>query len=717
MINHEIPESSTSIQFDSTRCFTNPWSSETTISDNGIRHASTSESISLGFNSDHSIDNDYKRRKSSIIIPPSRAAGPNLLQNYSQELFARENSIPSTVTTNNDYNSINIDGNGINQSHMLALLLQQGKKSSSSLFKSPVDEFFRRTSLASVNFIPENNHYGNPGSIVKSQKISLNNSPLRRMSTFNQPSSPLMHIPQFSNELLSGEHGMTNQESTIIVPQMKICNSKQDLTPTLNPNPLDRRASTFAKGISPLKSLTTKIITTYALCSDNFVYQASRNPKRILTKPSIGTCNEGYDNENSDYILYVNDILGGEQGRKYLVLDMLGQGTFGQVAKCQNIITKEIVGVKIIKSKAEYLNQSIVEVKFLKLINLKLDPNDDHHFLRLKDTFIHKNHLCLVFELLNRNIYEILKQNRFYGLKISTIRHVTAQLLDSLSVLKNHNIVHCDIKPENILLCSKDSFDVKLIDFGSSCEESRTLFSYIQSRFYRSPEVLLGLPYSCSIDMWSLGCVIAEMLLGIPVFPGQSEFNQLTRIVETVGYPPDWMLDMGKSSSKYFKTVKSEKNMKNKKDNSISDSRSQGEMRKYKLKTVNEYNTEFKTTEPKSKKYFKFKDFDSIVMNAKIYKDMRDQGDLLEQEMKDRSCLLHFLKGILNINPLERWTPQQAMMHPFITGQPFDKSWYPPGFVPDDNLSDDSMLSPTESSSDNSSEGTKMDIDTTILED
>jgi serine/threonine protein kinase len=77
---------------------------------------------------------------------------------------------------------------------------------------------------------------------------------------------------------------------------------------------------------------------------------------------------------------------------------------------------------------------------------------------------------------------------------------------------------------------------IKVIDFGSACHERQTVYTYIQSRFYRSPEVLLGIPYNASIDMWSLGCIAVELFLGLPLFPGTSEYNQITRIVEMLGY-------------------------------------------------------------------------------------------------------------------------------------------------------------------------------------
>lgn len=82
---------------------------------------------------------------------------------------------------------------------------------------------------------------------------------------------------------------------------------------------------------------------------------------------------------------------------------------------------------------------------------------------------------------------------------------------------------------------SLQSPQIKVIDFGSACHERQTVYTYIQSRFYRSPEVLLGIPYTASIDMWSLGCIAVELFLGLPLLPGTSEYNKITRIVEMIG--------------------------------------------------------------------------------------------------------------------------------------------------------------------------------------
>ena len=97
---------------------------------------------------------------------------------------------------------------------------------------------------------------------------------------------------------------------------------------------------------------------------------------------------------------------------------------------------------------------------------------------------------------------------------------------------------HCDRKPENILLTTPGRSAIKLVDFGSSCFDAQPVYAYIQSRFYRAPEVLLGRPYFCAIDIWSLGCVLAELFTGNPLFAGESEVEQLCCVMEVLGPPP-----------------------------------------------------------------------------------------------------------------------------------------------------------------------------------
>ena len=154
--------------------------------------------------------------------------------------------------------------------------------------------------------------------------------------------------------------------------------------------------------------------------------------------------------------------------------------------------------------------------------------------VRLTTHFMYRNHQCLVFEMLSLNLYELLKNTQFGGVSLNLIRKFAKQVLKSLSFLARSDvdIIHCDLKPENILLRHPKKSGIKVIDFGSSCRSNKRMYSYIQSRFYRSPEVMLGLPYSTAIDMWSLGCILAEMHTGEPLFSGSDQFDQMQKIVK-----------------------------------------------------------------------------------------------------------------------------------------------------------------------------------------
>lgn len=147
----------------------------------------------------------------------------------------------------------------------------------------------------------------------------------------------------------------------------------------------------------------------------------------------------------------------------------------------------------------------------------------------MKEYFKHKNHLCIVFEMLSYNLYELLSITQFTGVSLHLVRKFAYQILTALAFLSTDavRVIHADLKPENILLKNPKRSAVKLIDFGSSCTSGQALYKYIQSRYYRSPEVILGLPYSYPIDMWSLGCILVEMHIGDPLFNGKNEADQL----------------------------------------------------------------------------------------------------------------------------------------------------------------------------------------------
>ncbi|CBH17231.1 dual-specificity protein kinase, putative [Trypanosoma brucei gambiense DAL972] len=263
------------------------------------------------------------------------------------------------------------------------------------------------------------------------------------------------------------------------------------------------------------------------------VYYVGQNCDRKVQAPVEGGHNKGYDDERGDYLIRLRDHI----AYRYEVLSTLGSGSFGQVVKAVDHCKNCTVALKIIRNRKRFTAQAKIEVQILSHLK-KGDPSGIYGIVQMIDNFTFRSHVCITYELLGCNLYTYLKQRRFKPLPLDIVRKIGAGVLVSLSYMWRENIIHCDLKPENILLRSHNDTAVKVIDLGSSCFENARLFTYIQSRFYRAPEVLLGCPYSRCIDLWSYGCVLCELASGYPIFPGESEQEQMACIMEFLGTPP-----------------------------------------------------------------------------------------------------------------------------------------------------------------------------------
>jgi hypothetical protein len=201
----------------------------------------------------------------------------------------------------------------------------------------------------------------------------------------------------------------------------------------------------------------------------------------------------------------------------------------------------------------------------------------------------------------------------------------------------------------------------------------------------RSPEVLLGCPYTGAIDMWSLACVCAEMYLGLPLFPGVSQHNQLSRIVEMFGNPPDFMIEC-KNGSKYFTPIPIADNTQTQ---TISGTKmpfiGAPSSTKYRIKTPEEYAAETKTEVPILKKYLKYHVLDEVILKCFPAHKLRLTPEQKNIEINRRKCFVDFLYGLFRLNPFERWSAKQAMEHPFIKNTAFTAPFVPP---PDPKLQD-----------------------------
>ncbi|XP_036984207.2 homeodomain-interacting protein kinase 3 isoform X4 [Artibeus jamaicensis] len=366
------------------------------------------------------------------------------------------------------------------------------------------------------------------------------------------------------------------------------------------------------------------------------------NPVTVVTT-TTGTkqsCTTG----EGDYQLVQHEVLCSMKNT-YEVLDFLGRGTFGQVVKCWKRGTNEIVAIKILKNHPSYARQGQIEVSIL--ARLSTENADEYNFVRAYECFQHRNHTCLVFEMLEQNLYDFLKQNKFSPLPLKVIRPILQQVATALKKLKSLGLIHADLKPENIMLVDpvRQPYRVKVIDFGSASHVSKTVCStYLQSRYYRAPEIILGLPFCEAIDMWSLGCVIAELFLGWPLYPGALEYDQIRYISQTQGLPGEQLLNVGTKSTRFFC-----------RETDISHSG-------WRLKTLEEHEAETGMKSKEARKYI-FNSLDDIV-HVNTVMDL--EGSDLLAEKADRREFVSLLKKMLLIDSDLRITPAETLNHPFV---------------------------------------------------
>lgn len=258
--------------------------------------------------------------------------------------------------------------------------------------------------------------------------------------------------------------------------------------------------------------------------------------------------------------LYVDrgDVIAG----RYQVLKEVGSAVFSKAIKALDLKENKEICLKMVKNVKDYFDQSLDEIKLLRFVN-GLDPEDQQGVVRLLDYFYYREHLFLVFELLKQNLYELQRQSlkscgaitsQHYYFNLNRIQKIAKQLIRTLQFLHSKNIIHSDLKPENILIKDLASCTVKVIDLGSSCFVTDYLETYIQSRSYRAPEVVLGVDYDQKVDLWSLGCILVELFTGHVLFQNSSSAELVRRIEELRGPMPGWMIREGKHAHQFYST-------------------------------------------------------------------------------------------------------------------------------------------------------------------
>lgn len=258
---------------------------------------------------------------------------------------------------------------------------------------------------------------------------------------------------------------------------------------------------------------------------------------------------DNWDDAEGYYRVRIGEVL----DNRYVVANYTGQGVFSTVVRARDQARgNALVAVKIIRNNEIMHKTGLRELETLKKLN-DTDPEDRYHCLRLFRHFFHKQHLCMVLEPLSMNLREVLKKyGKNVGLHIKAVRSYTQQLLLALKLLKKSNILHADIKPDNILV-NDNNLVLKLCDFGSaSSVADNDITPYLVSRFYRAPEIILGLPYDYGIDMWSAGCTIYELYTGKILFSGKSNNQMLKFFMDLKGKIPNKIIRKGQFKDQHF---------------------------------------------------------------------------------------------------------------------------------------------------------------------
>ncbi|OMJ94751.1 hypothetical protein SteCoe_1930 [Stentor coeruleus] len=292
---------------------------------------------------------------------------------------------------------------------------------------------------------------------------------------------------------------------------------------------------------------------------ENFSYHLTDFEKREINiykkiyffGPNAAKQKGNFTDASGNFIVRLKDHI----SFRYEICEILGSGSFGQVLKCFDHKDQQNVAIKIIKSHTKFRKSGESEYKILK--HLTSTIKEETNIIKPLKKLEFRGHFCIVTELLYLNLYQFIETNDFQPININIVKRITTQLLIALSHMHSNNIIHCDLKPENILLKNSSKSSIRVIDLGSACFKSSTFFSYIQSRFYRAPEIILQCEYNEKIDIWSLGCIVFELLTGNVLFDGNNEHEQIYKITNLLGFPPLSIVEKVKKKHNYsFQAMK-----------------------------------------------------------------------------------------------------------------------------------------------------------------
>eukprot|EP00964_Phaeocystis_antarctica_P050439 scaffold29301_cov52-Phaeocystis_antarctica.AAC.1 len=258
------------------------------------------------------------------------------------------------------------------------------------------------------------------------------------------------------------------------------------------------------------------------------------------------------DDKEGYFAHRVGDVL----NDRYKVLGSYGKGVFSTVLRCQDLkagpTQPQEVAIKVQRANEMMRRAGEKEIGYLQQLT-DGDPDNKRHCIQMLGSFDHEDHLCMVFEAMHQNLRQALRQHGHKrGIQLDAVKIYARQLFVALRYMERLNIMHADLKPDNIVVNDKYNL-LKVCDFGSAANgDDNEITPYLVSRFYRAPEIMLGLHYGCPVDMWAAGCTLYELYTGKIMFQGNSNNMMLKLIQEVKGKMPHKLIRKGFFSELHF---------------------------------------------------------------------------------------------------------------------------------------------------------------------
>lgn len=370
---------------------------------------------------------------------------------------------------------------------------------------------------------------------------------------------------------------------------------------------------------------------------DDMFAEEKEEPTHASAKSAIPQAKEldismmdNWDDPEGYYNVRLGELING----RYHVQQNLGKGMFSSVVRATDTTTGGLVAIKIIRQNDTMRKAGMKEIGILEQLR-EADPDEKKHLIKFERFFDHKGHLCMVFENLSMNLREVLKKfGRDVGLNLRAIRTYAQQMFTGLALLRRCNILHADLKPDNLLVNEQRNV-LKVCDLGSASSVSdNEITPYLVSRFYRAPEIILGIQYDYAIDVWSIGCTLFELYTGKILFTGRNNNQMLKSIMECRGKYPPKVLRRGSLAHLHFDDM------------------------------LNFHSTE--EDKVTGRLVTRIMDFKKPTRDLKTRLMGQGTRGMSDVEAKELTLFVDFLDKCLSLNPEKRCTAADALKHPFL---------------------------------------------------